>query len=130
MIGRSVSFFNSCLVRWPLKTQMITGGTLTFLGDVICQNFIENTNKWDYLRSLRMGGLAVCVWSTVGYKWILLAEKWFPGRSAKSLFYKIVIDQESFIGERNLTGLCEWDPDKTDKGHCGSIFISCVPEHE
>jgi len=93
MIGRSVSFFNSCLVRWPLKTQMITGGTLTFLGDVICQNFIENTNKWDYLRSLRMGGFAVCVWSTVGYKWILLAEKWFPGRSAKSLFYKILIDQ-------------------------------------
>lgn len=98
MIGRSVSFFNSCLVRWPLKTQMITGGTLTFLGDVICQNLIENTNKWDYLRSLRMGGFAVCVWSTVGYKWILLAEKWFPGRSAKSLFYKILIDQESFIG--------------------------------
>jgi len=40
-----------------------------------------------------MGGFAVCVWSTVGYKWILLAEKWFPGRSAKSLFYKILIDQ-------------------------------------
>ena len=101
MIGRSVAFFNSCLVRWPLKTQMVTGGTLTFLGDVICQNFIENTNQWDYLRSLRMGGFAVCVWSTVGYKWILLAEKWFPGRTPKSLFYKILIDQESFIYERS-----------------------------
>ena len=135
MIGRSVSFFNSCLVRWPLKTQMITGGTLTFLGDVICQNFIENTNKWDHLRSLRMGGFAVCVWSTVGYKWILLAEKWFPGRSAKSLFYKILIDQDSFIGERTgsvgpwlvpVRGI----PIKTKKGHCGSIFIGCVLEHE
>ena len=80
---------------------MVTGGTLTFLGDVICQNFIENTNQWDYLRSLRMGGFAVCVWSTVGYKWILLAEKWFPGRTPKSLFYKILIDQESFIYERS-----------------------------
>ena len=102
MIGRSVSFFNACLVRWPLKTQMVTGGTLTFLGDVICQNYIENTKQWDYLRSLRMGGFAVCVWSTVGYKWILLAEKWFPGRTAKSLFYKILIDQESFNRKRNL----------------------------
>ena len=93
---RFIVWFNSCLKRWPLRTQMITGGSLTFLGDVICQNVIEK-HEWDVWRSLRMGGFGAFVWSAVGYKWVLLAEKWFPGRNAKSLFYKILIDQSIVV---------------------------------
>ena len=63
--------FHYALKKWQLRTQMITGGSLTFLGDVIAQQGVEKRtwNDHDWTRSARMGLFAVVVWTGVGYKW-------------------------------------------------------------
>ena len=63
--------FHSELEKRPLRTQMIAGGSLTFLGDVIAQQGIEKRTleEHDWTRSCRMGFFAIVVWTGVGYKW-------------------------------------------------------------
>ena len=113
IVRKAFGQFHNALQKWPLRTQMITGGTLTFLGDVIAQQGIEKRtfDEHDWVRSARMGFFAVIVWTGVGYKWYFsiiknkieitkkkilrftLAEKWFPGNSWQMMVKKLAIDQ-------------------------------------
>ena len=89
IVRQAFTQFHNALQKWPLRTQMVTGGTLTFLGDVIAQQGIEKRtlDEHDWVRSARMGFFAIVVWTWVGYKWYDYTTVVFLGQLKTSLTY-------------------------------------------
>lgn len=52
--------YNRILCKYPLTTNMVTGGLLAGVGDIICQTIFENHSQGlDFARTGRMAALAV-----------------------------------------------------------------------
>lgn len=62
--------FENLLFKHPYKTKMATGGLLVGTGDLIAQNIIEKTPKYDPERTIRLMLLGGCFLAPVQRLWI------------------------------------------------------------
>ncbi|CBY14938.1 unnamed protein product [Oikopleura dioica] len=93
LAARLVSRYDQMLQKRPLLTQCITAGTLCALGDVLAQQVFEKPEVHNYARTLKMGGFGFFYYAPLCSKWMVLAERLFPGTSPASMIKKVVVDQ-------------------------------------
>jgi len=85
--------YDQTLQKRPLLIQCMTAGTLSALGDIVAQQVFEKPEMHDFGRTLKMTCFGFFYYAPLISKWMVLAEKLFPGRSPASLTRKIIIDQ-------------------------------------
>lgn len=73
--------------------QCITAGTLCALGDVLAQQVFEKPEVHNFARTLKMAGFGLFYYAPLCSKWMVLAERFFPGTSPASMIKKVVVDQ-------------------------------------
>ena len=85
--------YDQTLQKRPLITQCITAGTLSALGDIVAQQVFEKPDSHNFSRTLKMTCFGFFYYAPLISRWMVLAEKLFPGRSPASLMKKIIMDQ-------------------------------------
>jgi len=71
----------------------MTAGTLSALGDIVAQQVFEKPEMHNFARTLKMTCFGFFYYAPLISRWMVLAEKLFPGRSPASLTKKIIMDQ-------------------------------------
>ncbi|EGC38494.1 hypothetical protein DICPUDRAFT_28562 [Dictyostelium purpureum] len=86
----------------PIITKAATSGTLYFLSDSLVQGIEifsykdkEGTERPKYKldRSLRMAVFGFCVTGPVFHYWYNLLDKWYPKKTSRHIYIKMLIDQ-------------------------------------
>jgi hypothetical protein len=71
----------------------MTAGTLSTLADIVAQQVFEKPEMHNFARTLKMTCFGFFYYAPLISRWMVLAEKLFPGRSPASLMKKIIMDQ-------------------------------------
>eukprot|EP01121_Diplochlamys_sp_Union-15-3_P004589 TRINITY_DN14774_c0_g1_i1.p1 TRINITY_DN14774_c0_g1~~TRINITY_DN14774_c0_g1_i1.p1 ORF type:complete len:186 (-),score=21.42 TRINITY_DN14774_c0_g1_i1:43-600(-) len=79
--------FLQLYVQHPYTASMVSVGTTSFLGDVICQKLLKSDGTWDPSRSINMGVMST-IMSPFITKYHFLLENRFPGKSFSAIAIK------------------------------------------
>jgi hypothetical protein len=88
--------YNSLTLKSPLLVNACTGFIIASIGDLIAQKFFvsnKNTNKIDFLRSLKMGTIRALLITPFILKWYKFLAFLFPERSTIKILCRLFIDQ-------------------------------------
>lgn len=85
-ILKSLTFYERMITRYPIRTAMITGGTVGFCSDYVSQRI---TNKYDYKRSLRYICIAMTTCPIV-FHWYKFIDRTFKTTSKRLLADQLV----------------------------------------
>eukprot|EP01084_Bolivina_argentea_P233479 393236_1 len=104
-MARFLKTYSDLLTRRPITMAMVSTGTLSFVGDIVCQ-YMEHsyslsetfhpTFKWDIIRSCRFGGIGVVFGPQLAIWYRTLATKIFIGDSFGVAMKRMVVDQALF----------------------------------
>lgn len=86
--------YNRLLVAQPLLTKALTSLTGFTLGDVLAQNFVEESGKpYDIMRTVRLGSFGFLVHGTTGHYFYGFLDSRLPGTAPLTVASKVAIDQ-------------------------------------
>ena len=70
---------------------MISSGIIDSTGDVVTQKVVEQAEKANLARAMRMGLMGVILGGPYHY-WYIYLDKWFPLRKSSHIAKKVVLD--------------------------------------
>ena len=79
------------MTRYLLLTNVVSGVVVDASGDFIVQKMIERTSAYDYPRTSRMAIVGMSL-TIPDHYWYKLLDKRFPGRCAKTITLKVILD--------------------------------------
>lgn len=86
--------YNQLLASQPLLTKALTSLTGFTLGDVLAQNFIEESDKpYDIMRTVRLGSFGFLLHGTSGHYFYGFLDSKLPGTKPVTVASKVAIDQ-------------------------------------
>lgn len=85
--------YNRLLTSQPLLTKALTSFTGFTVGDVLAQNFVEKSEKYDVMRTLRMGSFGLLIHGTTGHYFYGFLDSKMPGTKPVTVASKVLIDQ-------------------------------------
>jgi protein Mpv17 len=117
--------YNKLLDAQPLLTKALTSFTGFTLGDILAQNFVEKGERYDPMRTLRLGSFGFFIHGTTGHYFYGLLDSKLPGTKPATVATKVLIDQTiwnpifgcMFFGYLNLVEGKTWG-DYTKKLQC------------
>mmetsp|Transcript_9084 Transcript_9084/g.12886 ORF Transcript_9084/g.12886 Transcript_9084/m.12886 type:complete len:187 (-) Transcript_9084:215-775(-) len=86
--------YNALLEAQPLFTKALTSLTGFTLGDMLAQNFIEDSDKpYDVMRTVRLGSFGALIHGTTGHYFYGMLDGKLPGTKPITVATKVAIDQ-------------------------------------
>jgi len=86
--------YNQLLSSQPLLTKALTSLTGFTLGDVLAQNFIEDSDKpYDVMRTVRLGSFGFLIHGTTGHYFYGFLDSKLPGTKPVTVATKVITDQ-------------------------------------
>lgn len=86
--------YNALLEAQPLLTKALTSLTGFTLGDLLAQNFIEDSDKpYDLMRTVRLGSFGFLLHGTTGHYFYGFLDSKLPGTKPQTVATKVLIDQ-------------------------------------
>eukprot|EP00616_Rhizochromulina_sp_CCMP1243_P013725 CAMPEP_0118978430 /NCGR_PEP_ID=MMETSP1173-20130426/23677_1 /TAXON_ID=1034831 /ORGANISM="Rhizochromulina marina cf, Strain CCMP1243" /LENGTH=179 /DNA_ID=CAMNT_0006928625 /DNA_START=11 /DNA_END=550 /DNA_ORIENTATION=- len=85
--------YNRLLETQPLLTKALTSMTGFTLGDVLAQNFVDKKEKYDVMRTVRLGSFGLLVHGTTGHYFYGFLDSKLPGTKPVTVASKVLIDQ-------------------------------------
>mmetsp|Transcript_3604 Transcript_3604/g.4314 ORF Transcript_3604/g.4314 Transcript_3604/m.4314 type:complete len:187 (-) Transcript_3604:126-686(-) len=86
--------YNALLEAQPLLTKALTSLTGFTLGDMLAQNFIEDSDKpYDVMRTVRLGSFGCLIHGTTGHYFYGMLDGKLPGTKPITVATKVAIDQ-------------------------------------
>jgi protein Mpv17 len=86
--------YNKLLDAQPLLTKALTSLTGFTLGDMLAQNFIEDSDKpYDVMRTVRLGSFGFFLHGTTGHYFYGFLDGKLPGTAPITVATKVAIDQ-------------------------------------
>lgn len=95
-MGKMMQHFRRILASPPftkylLVTNIVSGGTIDFVGDQITQRKLEGAESPDWSRTGRMVTIALLLGGPAHY-WYIYLERWFPLKTSVQIAKKLVVD--------------------------------------
>jgi protein Mpv17 len=85
--------YNKLLSAQPLLTKATTSLVGFTAGDLLAQNFVEDNDKYDPMRTLRLGSFGFLVHGTTGHYFYGFLDSKLPGTKPATVATKVVVDQ-------------------------------------
>lgn len=85
--------YNKLLEAQPLLTKACTSLVGFTAGDLLAQNFVEDNDKYDPMRTLRLGSFGFLVHGTTGHYFYGFLDSKLPGTKPVTVASKVIIDQ-------------------------------------
>lgn len=110
--------YNKLLEAQPLLTKCLTSLTGFTAGDVLAQNFVEDSSKpYDIMRTVRLGSFGFLIHGSTGHYFYGFLDSKLPGTKPVTVASKVFIDQTiwnpifgcMFFGYLNLVEGKSWD---------------------
>merc|ERR1711990_961217 len=86
-------FYKDQLELYPMRTNMITGASITYLSDLIAQKKIEGKKDYDFNRGSRLASFSCFIGAPINTKWTVKIEQIWPGKSIFALTKKVITGQ-------------------------------------
>ncbi|EEC13530.1 conserved hypothetical protein [Ixodes scapularis] len=118
-----ISFYTRLLQSHPIKTQIVTAGTIMLTGDVIAQKLIERRKGIDVHRAAGFFFLGLCYYGPFLVAWYVALDRWLVlGSGTSAAIKKVILDQllcspVYLLGFMGLKGVFEghqWSQIKED----------------
>ena len=110
--------YNGVLDAQPLLTKALTSLTGFTVGDILAQNFVEDSGKpYDVMRTVRLGSFGFLIHGTTGHYFYGFLDSKLPGTKPATVATKVFIDQTiwnpifgcMFFGYLSLMEGKSWD---------------------
>jgi len=86
--------YNQLLTSQPILTKALTSLTGFTLGDILAQNFVEDSDKpYDLMRTVRLGSFGFLFHGTTGHYFYGFLDSKLPGTKPVTVASKVIIDQ-------------------------------------
>jgi protein Mpv17 len=85
--------YNKLLEAQPILTKACTSLIGFTAGDALAQNFVEDNEKYDYMRTLRLGSFGFLLHGTSGHFFYGMLDSKMPGTKPVTVASKVLIDQ-------------------------------------
>lgn len=104
--------YQKALKRYPVATQAVQAGILMGLGDQIAQNFIDNSEIIDYVRTMKFAGIGLFISGPATRTWYGILDKYIGSKGYSIAMKKVACDQllfaPTFIAVLLVTiGICQ-----------------------
>ncbi len=85
--------YNKLLEAQPLLTKACTSLVGFTAGDLLAQNFVEDNEKYDPMRTLRLSSFGFFLHGTSGHYFYGFLDSKLPGTKPVTVASKVIIDQ-------------------------------------